>query len=98
MLRPPKRTAHGTRALSKTEHNCAIRQGKAAYERWELSQQQIMPAETTKGPAEDQGTGDVELTEAEAPDSSEAGLQHTTTEGFNTATQWKLIPRKKTRV
>ncbi|KAM3520387.1 hypothetical protein MY4038_009438 [Beauveria bassiana] len=60
----PKRTAHGTRALSKTEHNYAIRQGKAAYERWELSQQQPKLNEIKSGPIEDQDTGDVEMTEA----------------------------------
>ncbi|KAF1729477.1 hypothetical protein CRV24_010572 [Beauveria bassiana] len=66
----PKRTAHGTRALSKTEHNYAIRQGKAAYERWELSQQQPELNEIISGPTEDQDTGDVEMTEAEAPNPS----------------------------
>ncbi|TQW01617.1 Endonuclease/exonuclease/phosphatase [Cordyceps javanica] len=80
----PKRTAHGTRALSKTEHNHAIRQGKAAYERWELSQRQPRPTETTQAPAEDQEARDVEMIEAENSNHIELELQHSTTEEFNT--------------
>lgn len=79
----PKSTAHGTRALSKTEHNHAIRQGKAAYERWELSQRQTRPTETTQAPVEDQEARDVEMTEAEDSNCIEPELQQPITEGSN---------------
>lgn len=61
----PRRTAHGSRALSKTERSHAMRQGKAAYERWELSQQKAAPAETAQVVTAD--TCDTEMTEQRSP-------------------------------
>ena len=58
----PRRTAHGSRALSNTERSHALRQGKAAYERWELSQQQAKSAEAAQVDTTD--TPDTEMTEA----------------------------------
>ncbi|KAL7783444.1 hypothetical protein V8C37DRAFT_414796 [Trichoderma ceciliae] len=59
-----KRTAHGSRALSKTEHSFAIQQGKAAYERWELFQQRTQPADATQAYMADQEAPDTDMAEA----------------------------------
>ncbi|OAA59248.1 hypothetical protein LEL_10856 [Akanthomyces lecanii RCEF 1005] len=58
----PKHDANGCQALSRTERNYAIQQGKAAYERWERSQQRSV--EKTQVPTTDQVAPDAEMTEA----------------------------------
>ncbi len=70
----PKRTTNGYRALSKTERNYAIQQGKAAYERWEYSQQKS--AEKTQAPTTDQDVPDTEMTEAGGSTSAVTKPQH----------------------
>ncbi|EJP61521.1 uncharacterized protein BBA_09545 [Beauveria bassiana ARSEF 2860] len=61
----PKRTAHGSRALSKTEQSYAIQQGKTAYVRWELSKQVAKPVEATQSPMTVQDAPDTEMNGAE---------------------------------
>lgn len=43
-----KHTAHSSRALSNTEHHYATKQGKAAHERWDLSQQRARSTDATQ--------------------------------------------------
>ncbi|OAA53177.1 hypothetical protein LEL_11028 [Akanthomyces lecanii RCEF 1005] len=79
----PKRTAHGSRALSKTERSYAIRQGKAAYERWELSQQRAKSIAATQAPETERIAPDTEMTEVGNPISTETEPQHPTPEADN---------------
>ncbi|PQK18128.1 hypothetical protein BB8028_0012g00250 [Beauveria bassiana] len=80
----PKRTAHGSRALSKTEQSYAIQQGKAAYVRWELSKQGAKSVEATQASMTVQETPDTEMTGAENHAPTVIESQHSTVEEANT--------------
>ncbi|KAM3453433.1 hypothetical protein MY8738_008525 [Beauveria namnaoensis] len=80
----PKRTAHGSRALSKTEQSYAIQQGKAAYVRWELSKQGAKSLEATQASMTVQETPGTERTGAENHAPTVIESQHSTVEEGNT--------------
>ncbi|KAJ3498353.1 hypothetical protein NLG97_g1182 [Lecanicillium saksenae] len=70
----PKPTTNGKRALSKTEHIYAMQQGKAAYERWELSRQLAKPVETAQAITTDQSAPDTEMSDGNpTPSATETG-------------------------